>query len=51
VVEKTADGKESLKITSKAPTLGVQAQVKIAEETVKQPEAPQLVRSVQPWGA
>jgi hypothetical protein len=50
VVEKTADGKESLKITSKAPTLGVQAQVKIAEETVKQPEAPQLVRSVQPWG-
>jgi hypothetical protein len=46
VVEKTADGKESLKITIKAPTLEGQAQAKIAEETVKQPEAPQSVRPV-----
>jgi hypothetical protein len=37
VVEKTADGKESLKITIKAPTLlrGGQAQAKIVEEIVK----------------
>jgi hypothetical protein len=46
VVEKTADGKESLKITIKVPTLGEQAQAKIAEETVKQPEASQPVRPV-----
>jgi hypothetical protein len=46
VVEKTADGKESLKITIKAPTLRGQAQAKIAEETVKQPETLQPVRPV-----
>jgi hypothetical protein len=34
-VEKTTDGKESLKITIKAPTLGWQAQAKIVEETMK----------------
>jgi hypothetical protein len=42
VVEKTADGKESLKITVKAPTLGGgggQAQNRTAEETVQPPEA------------
>jgi hypothetical protein len=47
VVEKTADGKEFLKITIKAPTLGGgAAQAKITEETTKQPEAPQPVRLV-----
>jgi uncharacterized protein YggU (UPF0235/DUF167 family) len=35
VVEKTIDDKESLKITIKAPTLGGQAQAKIAKETTK----------------
>jgi uncharacterized protein YggU (UPF0235/DUF167 family) len=39
VIEKNADGKESLKITIKAPTLRGQAQAKIAEATVRQPEA------------
>jgi uncharacterized protein YggU (UPF0235/DUF167 family) len=39
VIEKNADGKESLKITIKAPTLRGQAQAKIAEVTVRQPEA------------
>jgi uncharacterized protein YggU (UPF0235/DUF167 family) len=39
-VEKTVDGKESLKITVKAHTLGGQAQAKIVEEMMKQPEAP-----------
>jgi hypothetical protein len=43
VVEKTADGKESLKIIIKAPTLGGQAQAKIAEETARHLGAPQLV--------
>jgi hypothetical protein len=47
VVEKNADGKESLKITIKAPTLGGgHAQAKIAEEMVKQPKTLQLVRPV-----
>jgi hypothetical protein len=49
VVEKIANGKESLKITIKSPTLGGgggQAQAKIAEELVKQPEAPQPVRLI-----
>jgi hypothetical protein len=46
VVEKTTDGKESLKITIKAPMLGGQAQGKIVEETTRQPEAPQPVRPV-----
>jgi hypothetical protein len=44
VVEKTANGKETLKITDKSPTLGVQAQAKIVKEMAKQPEAPQPVR-------
>jgi hypothetical protein len=35
VLEKTVDGKESLKITIKAPILRGQAQDKIAEETMK----------------
>jgi hypothetical protein len=48
VVEKTTDGKESLKITMKAPTLGAKAQGKIARETTRQPEAPQPVRLVHP---
>jgi hypothetical protein len=48
VLKKTADGKESLKITIKAPILGGQAQDKIAEETAKQPEALKSVRPVQP---
>jgi uncharacterized protein YggU (UPF0235/DUF167 family) len=39
VIEKNADGKESLKITIKAPTLRGQAQAKIAKVTVRQPEA------------
>jgi uncharacterized protein YggU (UPF0235/DUF167 family) len=39
VIEKNADGKESLKITIKAPTLRGQAQAKIAVVTVRQPEA------------
>jgi hypothetical protein len=39
VIEKNADGKESLKTTIKAPTLRGQAQAKIPEATVKQPEA------------
>jgi hypothetical protein len=51
VVEKTADGKESLKITIKAPIHRGQAQAKIAEEMVKQPEALKPVRPVQPGGA
>jgi hypothetical protein len=51
VVEKIADGKESLKITIKAPTLGRHAQAKIAEEMMKQPRALQSVRLVQPGGA
>jgi hypothetical protein len=46
LVEKTSDGKESLKITIKAPTLGGQAQAKITEETVQQPEATQQIRPV-----
>jgi uncharacterized protein YggU (UPF0235/DUF167 family) len=46
VVEKTADAKESLKITIKAPTLRGQAQAKIAEEMAKQPKTSQQVRSV-----
>jgi hypothetical protein len=50
VVEKTVDGKESLKITIKAPMLGGQAQAKITEETVKQPEAPQSIRPVHTTG-
>jgi hypothetical protein len=50
VVEKTADSKESLKITIKAPTLGGQAQAKIGEETVKQPEALKSVRPVHATG-
>jgi hypothetical protein len=50
VVEKTADGKESLKITIKGPTLGGQAQAKIAEETVKQPEALKPIRPVHATG-
>jgi hypothetical protein len=35
MVENTADGKKSLNITIKAPTLGWQAQANIAEETVR----------------
>jgi hypothetical protein len=50
VVEKIVDDKESLKITIKAPTLGGQAQAKIAEETVRQLEAPQLARPVHTIG-
>jgi hypothetical protein len=50
VVEKTVDGKESLKITIKGPTLGGQAQAKIAEETVKQPEALKPIRPVHATG-
>jgi hypothetical protein len=50
VVEKTADSKESLNITIKAPTLGGQAQAKIGEETVKQPEALKSVRPVHATG-
>jgi hypothetical protein len=50
VVEKTADGKESLKITIMAPTLGGQVEDKITEETMKQPEAPQPVRPVHATG-
>jgi hypothetical protein len=50
VVEKTTDGKESLKITMKAPALGGKAQGKIARETTRQPEAPQPVRLVHPTG-
>jgi hypothetical protein len=48
VVEKTTNGKESLKITIKAPTLrgGGQAQAKIAKDTAWQPKAPQLVGPV-----
>jgi hypothetical protein len=43
VLEKTTDGKESLKIIIKASTLGGQAQAKIAEETVRHLGAPQPV--------
>jgi hypothetical protein len=52
VVEKTVNGKESLKITIKALTLGGggQAQAKIVEETTRQPEALQLVRPVHTIG-
>jgi hypothetical protein len=51
VVEKTADGKESLKITIMVPTLGGgQVEDKITEETMKQPEAPQPVRPVHATG-
>jgi hypothetical protein len=50
VVEKTIDGKESLKITIKAPTLRGQAQAKIVEEMTRQPEAPQLIRPVHATG-
>jgi hypothetical protein len=49
VVEKVADGKESLKITIRAPTLkggGGQARPKIAEEITKQPKAQQSIRLV-----
>jgi hypothetical protein len=48
VVEKTADGKESLKIGIKAPTFGGggQAQAKIGEE----PKAPQPVIPVHATG-
>jgi hypothetical protein len=50
VVEKTTDGKESLKTTIEAATLGWQAQAKIVEETAKQPEPPQSVRPVHATG-
>jgi hypothetical protein len=54
VVEKTIDGKESLKITIKAPTFvgggGGQARANIVEETTRQPEAPQSVRPVNATG-
>jgi hypothetical protein len=50
VVEKTIDGKESLKITIKAPTLRGQAQAKIVEETMRQPKAPQLIKPVHATG-
>jgi hypothetical protein len=50
VVEKTTHGKESMKITIKAPMLEGQAQAKIAKETVRQPEAPQPVGLVRTTG-
>jgi hypothetical protein len=51
VVEKTANDKESLKITIKAPMLGGgEAQAKIVEKTARQPEASQPVRLVHTTG-
>jgi hypothetical protein len=50
VVEKVADGKESLNITIKVPTLGGQARAKIAEETARQPKNPQPIRPVHGTG-
>jgi hypothetical protein len=53
VVEKTIDGKESLKITIKAPTFmggGGQARANILEETTRQPKAPKSVRPVNATG-
>jgi hypothetical protein len=51
VVEKTTDGKESLNITIKAPTLGGGGQAQATEETAKQLEALKPVRPVRPGGA
>jgi hypothetical protein len=48
VVEKTVDGKKSLKITIKAPTLRGQVRAKIVEESARQPEASQPARLVWP---
>jgi hypothetical protein len=50
VVEKTANGKESMKITIKAPTLEGQAQAKIVEETARRLGAPQPVKPVHATG-
>jgi endonuclease V-like protein UPF0215 family len=50
VVDKTANGKESLKITIKAPTLKGQAQAKIAEETARKLGAPEPVRPAHATG-
>jgi hypothetical protein len=50
VVKKTADGKESLKITIKAPIVSGQDRAKIAEESTRLPESSQPVRPVQPGG-
>jgi hypothetical protein len=43
VVEKATDGKESLKITIKAPTLRGEARAKIVEESARLPESSQPV--------
>jgi uncharacterized protein YggU (UPF0235/DUF167 family) len=50
VVNKTAEGKKSLKITIKAPTLRGEAQAKIAEKMAKQPKTSQPARPVHATG-